>query len=181
MHARRVSRCVRRINKSKRQRDPPVAVIGNIACPVSTQSINKRDFVNNILPLALKNRWITTPVPTVSLVQRTISASGESSINIEPSFAAIVLRFQIYDLSSANPTFLHVTYGSGIVDTVNFGTSQVSGTEFYCTVSPGEIIIHRSVGTVFKNFELHSEPITKVEFENGLFNTDITAICIFVK
>lgn len=59
MNANRVYQRIRRTNRSKKQRNPPIASIGNHCNPSLSFKFDERIFRNTILPLAVANKWIS--------------------------------------------------------------------------------------------------------------------------
>lgn len=58
MNANRVYQRIRRTNRSKKQRNSPIASIGNNCNPSLSFKFDERTFRNTILPLAVANKWV---------------------------------------------------------------------------------------------------------------------------
>lgn len=137
MYPKAVSRAVRRINYRKMQRDPPVAVIGNVCSPVITTSLTEKEFRENILPLAEANNWIEYPVYTLINNQEDITLT--SNIIDTPDFTT-ELKITRGNMATSTILPMSILFSNG--DSVNVSLSDFPHGEIdQLYISTGFIVI----------------------------------------
>lgn len=186
MHARRVSSHVKRINKRKSERDPPVAVIGNIAAPTVSQSLNQRTFLNSYLPIALENGWITPGAPDFEFnsVIETVG-SRVNTYDIKASnVIAVVGIVTDNNISSNNVSISFVLSNGRVIGPHNLTTDPSTAGNIFYVLSPTFLAFaqtNRPLGTTVILDTPINAPITGITVADGnlqgsIYLTTITLI-----
>lgn len=185
MNEKYVSRCEKRINRRKRTRDPPVAVIGNIASPVHPVSIDERIFRNSILPMALANKWIEVNSPdVVGHVENITVAEGTNDFTFTPGVYVCAYFTAYISAPTTLRLYFTITYGDG--SQRSFQSNNVSGSGlvyFDVLITPICVMIigRGDVGLPGSNVEslygtLETIPITKIDLSGAQVSTSDEAL-----
>lgn len=114
MYARRVNRRVRHTNRQKPERHPPVAVVGNQCRPFTSFNIDKRTFINHILPSALANNWIKNNGPLEILSMVLDTPSTDTQILTMPVDTVISCDFYWVEKVGADGNYsIEIYYSNG--------------------------------------------------------------------
>lgn len=153
MHARRVSRSARRVNRDKSEREPPIAVLGNITAPTTSIGLTERNFKRSYLPMAIANHWISSTPGSIQLVNVSIDNPRTMAPYTLPYDDVVALYLRVRDGTSGSDAEIDITYKNGFNLHNSYGDNDTSNDAYYIWVSPLQFIIYDSTGEkTFKSF-----------------------------
>lgn len=148
MHARRVSRSARRVNRDKSEREPPVALIGNITAPTTSIGLTERDFKRSYLPMAIANHWISSSTGSIQFVNLEVENPRSTGIYDLPYEDVIAVYFRVRDGASGSDSEVDVTYQDGTNRHFSYGDNDTSNDMYYVSVGPLSYMVYDYTGQV---------------------------------
>lgn len=181
MYARGVSRQIKRINRRKQEREAPAAVITNHCSPTVTRSIDQRDFINNILPIAINNRWLVSTPPVVDIIGGTMTVSGDTIDFEEGAVIAVMGTFSKYANQSGN---FNIYLADGTSRNISLsgggGITEVNYRFYISSLFFVRISVSSSDGVYSPINPIIDSPIVRLELTTGTFAGDLTAASLSV-
>lgn len=175
MNANRVYQRIRRTNRSKKQRNSPIASIGNNCNPSLSFKFDERIFRNTILPLAVANKWVdlNKDIYMIDTPQDVQPNTNTIVFDYKDIFA---LRFNVYTPNNINYQNLTITvlYSNGTTHNETITNNDITSKTFQISITP----INATVTQIplrqvdkFVSFNMISSSIVGVNLENCTFSS----------
>lgn len=178
MNANRVYQRIRRTNRSKKQRNPPIASIGNHCNPSLSFKFDERIFRNTILPLAVANKWVDLNKDIYMI---------DTPQNVQPNTDTVVftysdifaVRFNVitkYDPNNLPDYKVTVLYSDGTTHSEEIDTYDPREGIFQITITPINATIY-DMAPIYDNplqkfvsFNMISSSIVGINLQDCTFD-----------
>lgn len=179
MNANRVYQRIRRTNRSKKQRNSPIASIGNNCNPSLSFKFDERIFRNTILPLAVANKWVDLN-KNIYMVDTPQDVGPDLHTIVFDQSDIFALRFNVITQTDnlVPNTNITILYSNGTSYTASITDSGIKDHIYQISITPINATVYEmppygnSQEKNFISFNMVSSSIVGINLNKCTFDPD---------